>query len=298
VCWVALLVLLAGCGVPAPPSIPELQGRASRGVGAAAAELLELVGSKAPADIRAEAYRSLLAAGGEHAALIVKACRDRDPVRREHALALAANLKLAGAAAEALRALEDRSFPRRYVAAWALGELGDPTAVGPLVRALGQGQGETSKEAARSLVKLGKPAVPMLIEALPGLTGEGRGYALRTLGELQDLRALEALVAALADPGSRTEAAWALGKLGASAATDALLPLLDDPAWQVRLEASRSLGLLEARQAQEALAVLREQDPAPAVREWAARSLALLKGVPQTYPNARGEWVLPDELYR
>ncbi len=296
--WVALLLLLAGCGVPAPPSVPDLQDRASRGEGAAAAALLGLLGREAAADTRAEAYRALLAAGAGHGKAVLEASRDRDPVRREHALALAANLKLAGAAAEALRALEDRSFPRRYVAAWALGELGDPAAVGRLVRALGQEEGETAKEAARSLVKLGKPAVPTLIAALPGLGGEGRGYALRTLGELQDARALEALVAALAEPGSRVEAAWALGKLGDPAAADALVPHLGDPEWRVRLEASRSLGLLEARQAEPALELLREQDPAPAVREWAARSLALLRGSPQTYPDARGEWVLPDELYR
>jgi len=166
------------------------------------------------------------------------------------------------------------------------------------VDVLRQASGELAKESARSLVKLGKAAVPELLRVVPGLTGPGRAYALRTLGELQDRAATPVLLAALTEPNDRATAAWALGKLGDPAAAGALLPLFADANWEVRLEASRSLGLLESREAEGGLERLREGDPVPAVREWAARSLAILRGAPETYTNARGERVLPDELYR
>lgn len=294
-------LFLAACGVPAPPSVGELQGRAAGGDGTAARELLRLLGREAPAEARAEAYRALLDTGAAHGDRLREACRDPDPVRREHALALAANLRLEGAFGEAVRALEDASFPRRYVAAWALGELGDTAAVGPLVRALTRESGEVAKAVARALVRIGPEAVGPLLPVVPSLGPEGRGYAVRALGELRDPRALPVilpLLAAPADPSGRADAAWALGQLGDPRGGEALVPVLGDSDWRARLEASRAVGVLEARSAEASLEQLRNADPHPAVREWAARSLAVLRGSPQTYPNARGEWVLPDELYR
>ncbi|MEW6489676.1 MAG: HEAT repeat domain-containing protein [Thermodesulfobacteriota bacterium] len=294
-------LLLSACGVPSTPSVGDLQGRAAGGDAGAARELVGLLGREAPAEIRAEAYRALLEVGASHADRLREACRDPDPVRREHALALAANLRLEGAFAEAVRALEDAAFPRRYVAAWALGELGDTAAVGPLVRALTRESGEVAKAVARALVRLGPEAVGPVLPVVPSLGSEGRGYAVRALGELRDPRALPVLLALLADPADpsgRADAAWALGQLGDPRGGEALVPVLGDPDWRARLEASRAVGLLEAREAEGSLEQLRRADPHPAVREWAARTLAIWRGMPQTYPDARGEWVLPDELYR
>lgn len=302
--WALVLtggLLLAACGVPAPPSVGELRERAGGGDGAAARELLLLLGREAPAGARAEAYRALLNTGAAHGDRLREACRDADPVRREHTLALAASLRLEGAFGEAVRALEDPTFPRRYVAAWALGELGDPAGVEPLVHALARETGEVARAAVRALVRLGPQAAGPLLEILPSLGAEGRGFAVRALGELKDPKALPALVLLLADPTdaeSRADASWALGQLGDPQGGQALVPVLGDPHWRARLEASRAVGLLEARAAEAPLEQLRNADPHPAVREWAARSLAILRGIPQTYPNARGEWVLPDELYR
>lgn len=285
--------------MPVPPSVSDLEARASAGDAAAADELLGLLRRETAPEARAEAYRALLRLGPKlGAGAILEACRSEDAVRREHALALAANLRLPGARAEAVRSLADLGFRRRYVAAWVLGELGDPSGVEPLVGALGGSDPETAKEAARSLVKLGRASVEPLLEALPALGEEGRGYALRTLGEIQDPRAVPAAVAALASTGGRVDGAWALGKLGAVEAAPALRDLLSDSEWRVRLEAARALGLLEDRASAEALARLRESDPETAVREWAARSLALLTGAVEKYRDARGEWVEPDSLYR
>lgn len=294
-------LFLSACGVPSAPSVDELRGRAAEGDAGAARELVRLLGREAPAETRAAAYRALLEAGAPHADRLREACRDPDPVRREHALALSANLRLEGAVAEAVRALEDAAFPRRYVAAWALGELGDAAAVGPLVRALTGESGEVAKAVVRALVRLGPEAVEPLLGVVPTLGPEGRGYGVRALGELRDPRALPVLLSVLADPddaAGRADAAWALGRLGDPRAGEALVPVLGDPQWRTRLEASRALGLLEVREAEGALERLRRDDPHPAVREWAARSLAVLRGAPQTYPDARGQWVLPGELYR
>lgn len=295
--WLAILLVLAGCGVPAPPSVPDLEARAAGGDGKAASGLVALLASVAEPEGRSAAYQALLRVGPKAAGPILKGCRDGDPVRREHALALAANLKLAGAFDEAAGALADDGFARRYVAAWALGELGDPRAVPLLVAALSRPEG-VAREAARALVKLGAVAVPALVEALPGSAATARGYAVRTLGELGDPRAAAALTAALGDPGVRADAARALGKLGVSTGAGALLPLLGDPEWRVRLEAARSLGHLQAGEAEAALDRLRGEDPEPEVRAWAARSLSVLRGSPQTYRRPDGAWVEPESYYR
>jgi len=292
------LFLALGCGVPAPPDLPALAARAGTGDGDAVEVLVDLLGSGQPGELRTAAYQALVAAGPRVARPVLEACEDSDTLRREAALALAGNLKLPGAYEKASAALADSTFRRRYVAAWALGELQDARGVEPLLRALSAEEGETAKEAARSLVKLGAAAAPAVRSALPGLQGDARGYGLRILGEIRDPLALEALQAALSEPAHRAEAAWALGTLGRREAAGALRPLVNDPEWRVRLEACRSLGLLEARAAGADLERLRKSDPVPAVREWAARSLALLRGQPQTFPNALGEEVEPENLYR
>ena len=64
------------------------------------------------------------------------------------------------------------------------------------------------------------------------------------------------------------------------------------------MEAVRALGTLEDRASTDAVDRLRLEDPVVAVRQWAARSLAILTGRPETYPDGQGRWVLPDSLYR
>lgn len=292
------LALLAACGVPGPPDVPALAARAARGDGAAAEELVDLLGSGRPPETRTEAYQALLQAGPRVAGAALEACDDVDAVRREHALAVVGNLKLAAGYDKAVAALADAGFPRRYVAAWALGELGDARAVPVLLAAVERQGGEVAREAARSLVRLGQPAAGPVREALPRLRGEAKGYAIRILGDLRDAQALGVLTAALADPATRADAVWSLGTIGRAEAAPAVLPLLADADWRVRLEACRSLGLLEARQAESALERVRQADAEPAVREWAARSLGLLRGQPQSYRNALGEAAEPENLYR
>lgn len=300
---VLLLCIAAyACGVPARPSLDELAGRVQQGDAEAVELLLGHLGRGGDPSERARVYGILLKVPAGATAPLVEALDAADPVRREHALALAANLRLEGAADAALRALRDRTFARRYVAAWTLGELGATSAATDLVEVLAQGDQLAAREAARALVKLGPEAVPALLAALPRQEPVAAGYAVRSLGELGDARAAPALLTILEQPLTppelRADTAWALGKLGNPAAGEALLPWLGDPAWRVRLEVCRALGLLQVAAADLELDRLRRADPVPAVREWAARSLALLRGAPQTFQDSRGEERAPDNLYR
>ncbi|WP_025322873.1 HEAT repeat domain-containing protein [Deferrisoma camini] len=276
----------------------ELVRAARAGDSDAAADLVGRMGRPWAEAIRSEAYKAVLALPDEVVeARIREACRSEDPVLREHALAAAGNRGWPWASDEAAAALEDRSFPRRYVGAWVLGELGRPGAAPVLASALAQG-GDVAREATRALVKLGAGAVPAILEAAPRLDPAARLQAVLALGDIRDRRAGPLLVEALADPPTRSAAAWALGMLGDPAHAADLLPLLSDPDWRVRMEAARALGVLEAGGADAVLDRLRRDDPVPAVREWAARSLALIRKTPQTFPDETGRERLPDNVYR
>ncbi len=297
--WIALpaVSVLVACGVPAPVSVADLKVRAAAGEQGAFTELVGRMGTAAAADDRTAAYQALLELGAPAEGAVRDACRSRDATLREHAVALAANRRWGWGYDGAVAALADPAFARRYVGAWALGELGRAEAVPHLVAALPAG-GETAKASTRALTKLGPAAVRALVSGYSALPNGSRLAALRVLGDVADPVAAPVLVAALEDPATRAEAVWALGRLSGQPFGEEVLRQVGDPRWEVRLEAARALGSLEYAPAEDSLDRLRNQDPVPAVRQWAARSLAILRGEPQTYPNARGEPVLPDDLYR
>jgi len=278
--------------------VEELAQAARAGDSDAAADLVGRMGRPWDEQTRSEAYKAVLSLPEDVVeARVREACRSRDPVLREHALAVAGNRKWSWAFDAAEDALVDQAFPRRYVGAWVLGELDRSDAAPVLVAALAQG-GDVAREVTRTLVKLGKAAVPAILEVMPGLPAEARLQAVLALGDIRDRRAGPLLVEALADPSTRSAAAWALGMLGDSTYAEDLLPLLDDPDWRVRMEAARALGVLEADRADADLDRLRRDDPVAAVREWAARSLALIRKTPQTFPDETGRQRLPDNVYR
>jgi HEAT repeat protein len=142
-----------------------------------------------------------------------------------------------------------------------LGQSGDNRAVNPLIRAL-QNDRESQKAAIEAMTLLGQCAVTPLIRSLGGKrergeSWDGRAAAVRTLGLLGDLQAVEQLICALSedDSGVRCAAAEALGRLGDSRAVRPLIKALASKHGfrTVGTIAAESLGKLGDRQAVEAL---------------------------------------------
>ena len=293
------LLLLAACGAPKPPAtVSDLALAAASGDAGAIEGLIGHLGSEVSPDERGRAYKALLDAGRAASKAVMAATGDADPARREHALALAANLKLDGAYEAAVKALLDPSFERAHVAAWALGELGNPAGIEPLADAMTRfGPGLTAREAARALEKFGPRAVPALLARMGSMRREVRGYVVRILGEIRDPRGKPAITAALADPELRVDAVWALGTLGLVGASFDSTPYLSDSDHRVRVEACRTTGLLGIKSAMTKLDVMRAKDEVVVVREWAARGKSLLTGVPEKYLTKDGKWKVPDNIY-
>ena len=131
-----------------------------------------------------------------------------------------------------LEALKDSNEEVRRGAADALGEIGDASAAPALLEALKDSYDEEMlKHAAGALGKIGDAsAVPGLLQALKYRDKWGPRYAADALGEIGDASAVPALLEALKyrDKWGPRYAADALGKIGDASAVPALLEALKD----------------------------------------------------------------------
>ena len=129
-----------------------------------------------------------------------------------------------------IQLLKDKNLNFRWRAAEALGELGDPAAVEPLIEAL---QGPVCRRpVARCKIpgKIGDlRAVAHLLEALKSEDKWLRIGAAWGLGKLRDPRAVEPLILLLKDTKKmvRKNAAWALGNIADKRAIAALTESLE-----------------------------------------------------------------------
>lgn len=98
--------------------------------------------------------------------------------------------------------LQDTHWLNRKYAAETLGELKDPRAVGPLVTALSDEVGDVRQRAYDSLIKLGGPAVPVLIPLLVHEEDELRQSVTEIIRKIGK-PAVEPLATALADADDR-----------------------------------------------------------------------------------------------
>ncbi|GEM_PF-331069 len=158
------------------------------------------------------------------------------------------------------RALEEEDRDLVVAAAEALGALGAVEAVPDLVRAMIAVPAPWLQDRiCQALRDLGPPAVPAILEALPGTEtaleqAEGerrrrrsvRRCLIRSLGAIGDPRAVPALAGILTEdphPEDREEAARALGDFPDEQTLSTLLrSLRADPAGTVRAAAARALG--------------------------------------------------------
>jgi HEAT repeat protein len=176
-----------------------------------------------------------------------------------------------------IAALEDVDPDVRKEAAGSLGRSGDPRAVEPLIGALKDPDHEVVESAADALVALGDPAAEALMDLLEHDDTYLSLWAVEILKKMNDVRAVEPLLAALKKKPSlvTVEAADALAGIG-PAAIPALIETLGDESEQVRGWAALALGKIADREAASALAGILG-DEALSVRQiavWALGEIA------------------------
>jgi len=218
-----------------------------------------------------------------------------------------------------IQALGDSDRDVRWVAAKALGKLGDPQAI-PALSVWAHAGEDAARDALQTLghpmldlpqavaqvaaqgawgvliraltctqvrevvVGLGAPAVPALIQALGDSDSAVRRAAAEALGAIGDLQAVPALIQALGDWRSenvRCAAAEALGKLGDPQAVPAFIKALGDSDRAVRRAAAEALVKIGTPAVPAFIKALGDSDRA--VRRAAAEALGAI-GDPQAVP--------------
>jgi HEAT repeat protein len=176
-----------------------------------------------------------------------------------------------------IAALRDKDRSVRWTAAKALGQLGDPRAVEPLIATLSDRW--NIPIVAWALGQLGDTrAVEPLIAVLEHEDDEGVRWAVvEALRRLGDSHAVEPLITALGSEGwKRERATEILGQLRDTRAVEPLIIALRSTDWHMRQIAAEILGQLRDTRAVEPLiTVLRSADYWP-VRQAAAEALAQL----------------------
>ena len=287
-------MLLVGCADDAAINLEDLGKKARAGDRAALGQLVELL-ARPDGKAAEQAYPVVVAAGEAAVPVLLDKVATPDRQQREYVVAALGTLKAEQAVAPIGKVLANRTLERRYVAAWALGEIGVPDGVPFLLSALDDPNNEVRRYATRALIKINRPAVGPLIAHLKTAAGESAAGAIRALGDIAAPEALEALLAK-ADGPQRSEAFLALGKLRAPQAEVVLIKGLSDGDWQARMNAAMALGPLGGPQAAAALKKSLD-DEVHVVREWSARSLEMITGKPVLYKNSKGEMVRPYNVY-
>ena len=172
-----------------------------------------------------------------------------------------------------VESLQDKDSRVREAAAKALGRMGDPRAVDPLVNALGDSLNRVRDAAAVALKKLNEPLGERIYESL-----KGSSKAWEELARTNDPRAIAALVKALGawDRNVRANAAWTLRKLGDPRAVEPLIKALGDRSPIVRGAAAWALLEVGDRRAVDPM-VRALSDTEESVREAAVWKLGKLK---------------------
>lgn len=173
--------------------------------------------------------------------------KDRDPMVRSNAAEQLGKVRYADSVDALISVLaHDDVWRVRKSAAWALGEIKDPKAVVPLIRALGHRDWIIRLKSAEALGKIGDNlAVPALMDSLPDENDHVTGQIMRALGATGSTRAVEILLHYLDHeiPDVRMSAVSALGKIGDRRAVESLIRVLrDDRAAGVRKSSARALG--------------------------------------------------------
>jgi HEAT repeat protein len=165
---------------------------------------------------------------------------------------------------------------------WALGKIGDKRALTPLLDRLVTGDWRERSWAASALGELGAAeAVKPLIKAFRQGVSIGDSCtwqsALRALGKIRDDRALDLLLEAIThqDREVRCIAIYSLGTTGDPRAIDPIIEALEDPVPFVRQHAIWALGEIGDPEVIPALLGLLEREPAQAASFCDVRGAAM-----------------------
>lgn len=290
-----LLLLLSACQQSNEPvDLQALAGKARGGDNSAMSKLVDLLAVDAN-NVNDQVYGIITELGVSAVPALLKEVASTDKSQREHVIAALGSLRAVTAIAPISQILGDKSLGRRYVAAWALGEIGDASAVPALLPALNDDDAEVRKYATRALIKLNQSSVEPLIAYLATAPPQGGAGAIRALGDIADPRALNVLLAHV-NGVNRVEVFLALGKLKDPRAEGALLKGLADPDWKVRMNAAMALAPIGSTASVAPLQKTLEDD-VHVVREWSARSLEMITGQHLKYRNEKGEYVTPYAIY-
>ncbi len=185
--------------------------------------------------------------------------------------------------------VETRKDLRQVYAVAILGEIGDPAAVEPLVRALRHANDDLRCQASGALAKFGSGAVESLTVMFTDPDPDVRIVAAGVLGDTGDPAAVEPLVEALGDGNAdvRGAAGGSLVRLG-DAAVDRLIEATSESDRNVRLYAAGALKYIGNPRAIDALRNLARSGDAEerSVAEDAIAKIRMVRGEAAPEPSA------------
>jgi len=181
---------------------------------------------------------------------LINALKDPDGAIRSQVAEALGELKDEAATDALIEALNDDRWPVRRNAAWALGEISSVRAVLYLINAFRKTWEGIDAYCAEALVKIGKPAVKPLLQAIDSQDLNTRYWSIEALGQIGDSRAVEPLIALLSDRDAtiRYGSTKALGAIADSKAFDPLTKALRDPSDMVKRQAQRSMRKLVSKE--------------------------------------------------
>lgn len=202
--------------------------------------------------------------------------READPIQQSKIIEQLGILR----ACEAVEALIQHAMLNEYqsgAAIVALGSIGDSRAIDVLILSFRyQNLAWIAKDA---LVKIGSPAVPLLIAALHHENVDVRFMAIRALGETNDPRAIVPLQQVISQDPDDTNR-----KLARSNFKALLLASLRHPQAEIRLQAAQGLEWLGDARTVEPLQDAADHDPDSAVQQAAQEAVESLLGRVETDP--------------
>jgi tetratricopeptide (TPR) repeat protein len=180
----------------------------------------------------------------------------------------------------ALRAVQSSPTQARAIADLLLTPEGEPTFL-PLAAQLAALNEPLRSQARAAIERINRGLVEPFLRLVEHPSADVRGGVIKWLSSRPEPEAQSAVLAALndADPDVQRNAMNALAKNPSPAASLAIADVLTrSPAWPIRLEAAKALGVMGSAAADQratlALAAAAEHDEVPLVRESALRALA------------------------